>query len=268
MRHPSTWILASILAASPLALAHLPPGPESSCNPWDPEHDFLGALAATATAGLTGETGAGHALAYDGCGALVLGDGEYEFGVGGAFLSFSHHEPRDGFYVDPYLLDGGFVIGSDWDGDGDVERGTGDCFESYGATGGGWPTVYHVAAVCGPGWDGGWWLFAKCNATVAPDAEFTTNGALLRGFGDDEDGIPNFAEDDDADGAPNGIEDGDSDGLPDLVNGNWNPTLTPGSIPPSTAASCLTSGHVTSAAGSGGAWVDVSKAWMEEVAFS
>ncbi|HEX2022495.1 MAG TPA: hypothetical protein VHH36_07265 [Candidatus Thermoplasmatota archaeon] len=166
------------------------------------------------------------------------GDGEYEFGLSGAFLPDTHHDPlTNGFYVDADLTDGGFIFGNDSDNDGDVEDGSGDCFQSHASEG-------NYQTNCTAGADGGWWLFTKCNATTLSDWTFTTNGALIRlGLGDnDGDDIPNSLEDDDSDGVPNGLDsDNPSD---DFVNANWNPTPGVGTIPPDAAADCLGLGHV------------------------
>ncbi|HEX2021465.1 MAG TPA: hypothetical protein VHH36_02035 [Candidatus Thermoplasmatota archaeon] len=169
---------------------------------------------------------------------VPIGDGEFEFGLSGAFLPASHHDPlTDGYTVTATFTDGGFIFGSDADDDGDVEEGAGDCFESHASVG-----TYTTA--CAAGADGGWWLFTKCNAATLHDWAFTTNGPLLRlGLGDDDgDDIPNSLEDGDSDGVPNGLD--DSDTSDDFVNVNWNPTLTPGTLPPDASANCLTSGHV------------------------
>ncbi|HEX2021800.1 MAG TPA: hypothetical protein VHH36_03755 [Candidatus Thermoplasmatota archaeon] len=170
---------------------------------------------------------------------VPVGDGDPEFGIGGAFLPAAHHDPLGlGYYVEAVLADGGFSFGSDGDGDGDIEEGADDCLESHAASG-------NYVTACAAGADGGWWFFAKCGAAAASDWAIVTDGGPVRGLDDaDADGVPDFAEDGDGDSIPDGLQDGDGDKLPDVVTKGWGATLVPGSLPPDASADCLAYGHI------------------------
>ncbi|HEX2022835.1 MAG TPA: hypothetical protein VHH36_08970 [Candidatus Thermoplasmatota archaeon] len=161
---------------------------------------------------------------------VPVGDGEHEFGLAGAFLPGSHHDPlQNGYRVDAEATEGGFVFGSDVNGDGSVQQFA-DCHESHDTTSGN-VTAPEFTTTCEAGADGGWWVFTKCSARAFPDSSLTTNGSLVRVD----------TEDADHDGLPNLAEDGDADGVPDLVNGRWDPQIGLGD--PNPSVNCVVAGH-------------------------
>ncbi|HEX2022222.1 MAG TPA: hypothetical protein VHH36_05880 [Candidatus Thermoplasmatota archaeon] len=200
-------LVSVALIGTSMGTAHFPPAPDTACNAGTDgaggatPHDFNAAGSVTVTTGLTGERGIGVAVLHDGalfpCGfaplcppgdsfivgecetlppevqniLVPLGDGEYEFGLAGAFLPESHHAPDlNGYVVEGEPLNGGFIFGSDQDGDGNVLYGGVDCYESHDAVG-------SYTTSCLAGVDGGWWLFTKCNARTLSDWTFSPNGS-------------------------------------------------------------------------------------------
>lgn len=141
--------LLAILAVAlvPTASAHFPPGtPNPYCDSEENPHDYLG----SADAGPVG-----FVFVSDGC-ADPAGDGDYEFGHGGAFLPADHHS-HDEVCVDDVVLGSSvdYVVGADVDGNGIL-----DSSETVG------PVSGCVDLPPGPGLGGGWWVFVLSPATA------------------------------------------------------------------------------------------------------
>ena len=148
-----TLIALLAVALIPTALGHVPAGaPNPACNATENPHDYV----VQSESGAAGY-GAGFVLVSDGCPSATT-DGDFESGVGGAFLPAGHHGST--VCVTDNVLGSGasFSVGADADGDGLITPGTGG--DSL-VTGTGC-----VAAGGAAGADGGWWVFVHQPATA------------------------------------------------------------------------------------------------------
>lgn len=208
------------MALVPAATAHTPPAPNLNCDTAQAEHDWaLGggvsvfALGRTRGAGITTvfegsvncpledicvDLSDGEDVDGDGnpdtpdlpeqCAgqALIPGsDGDFEFGIGGAFLPATHHSATVTVTsVGPSAFSGG----SDGDDDGTVDGANDpvDCLSGILFANGGAVTLTDEGdgRTCPAGMDGGWWIFVDgCGVTTGDDGELWLDDT-------DNDGIP------------------------------------------------------------------------------
>ena len=150
-KHVNKTLLAILaVALLPTTLAHAPAGtPNPACNSAENPHDYLGAGDYN-----VGGYGAGLVTVQDGC-PSPTGDGDFEFGLGGAFLPADHHSGTvcvDDVVLGPAVQ---FIVGGDANGNGLLEPG-----ETIG------PVTHCTPLTVAPGTDGGWWVIILAPATA------------------------------------------------------------------------------------------------------
>lgn len=118
-------LLLSLLLVAPLAAAHCGT-PDTTCQPAQSVHHYVGGLPAMVGGGLQMVPFEGNLEDCDGDGVPADEDGDYEFGLNGGYFLAGHHDGT--FCVDDAVtgMDVYFAIGADADGDGLVTPEFGD----------------------------------------------------------------------------------------------------------------------------------------------